>query len=140
MNTGHDGSLRTAHSNSPRDLLVRLEAMVSMSDIWIDARTLQRQIASGVDVIIYCARFPDGQRKITSISEVALGKEGEILVHEMYQFHGTGTDERGSVQGEFVPTGYIPTFVQTEPSLLKSDSIRSFFDRDKAAHFEGTVD
>jgi pilus assembly protein CpaF len=135
MNTGHDGSLSTAHSNSPRDLLVRLETMVSMSDIFIDPRTLQKQIASGVDVIIYCARFPDGQRKITSVSEVVPGEGGEIMVNDIYLFHAVDTEDT-IVQGEFRPTGYIPKFVRDNPSLLKSEVVQSLFDLEKADRFD----
>jgi pilus assembly protein CpaF len=140
MNTGHDGSLSTAHSNSPRDLLARLEAMVSMSDVWIDTRTLQRQIASGIDVIVYCTRFPDGQRRITSVSEVTLSEEGDVRVQNIYQFQAGGADAKGNIQGEFLTTGHVPGFVLREPSLMKSDSVRSFFDPERAGHFDGVFD
>ena len=79
MNTGHDGSLTTAHANSPRDLLSRLETMVLMSGMDLPVRAIREQIASAVDVIIQQSRMMDGTRKITEICEVT-GMEGDVIV------------------------------------------------------------
>ena len=83
MNTGHDGSLTTAHANSAKDMLLRLEAMVLMAvDLPIDA--IRRQIASAVDIVVHLERLPDRSRRITQISEIAGLEKGEIIMNELF--------------------------------------------------------
>ena len=97
LNTGHDGSMSTAHANSAKDMLERLENMISMgSDIPIAA--IRRQIASGVDIIVQLSRLRDGSRKVTEIIEVLGCKNDEIIYNTLYQFEETG-EENGRVQG-----------------------------------------
>jgi pilus assembly protein CpaF len=108
MNTGHDGSLTTIHSNSPRDALTRLETMVAMANLNIPEMAIRRQIASALDLIVQVARMSDGTRKITSISEV-VGMEGDIVtMQDIFDFKKTGLGDKGEVLGEFLPTGVRP--------------------------------
>ncbi len=112
MNTGHDGSLTTVHANSPRDALTRLETMVLMSGMELPVRAIREQIKGAIDLIVQQARFSDGTRKITSITEVT-GMENEIITTQcLFRFEQTGTDEKGKVIGRFEPTGIVPTFIE----------------------------
>jgi pilus assembly protein CpaF len=112
MNTGHDGSLTTAHANSPRDVLSRLETMVLMSGMDLPVRAIREQIASAVNLIVQQSRQADGSRKITHITEVT-GIEGEIiLTQDIFRFEQQGFDDSGNVKGTFTSYGIIPSFVQ----------------------------
>ncbi len=112
MNTGHDGSLATGHSNSPRDMIARLETMVLMAGIDLPVRAIREQIAGAVDVIIQQSRLKDGSRKVTHITEVQ-GMEGDIIVlQDIFEYHQRGVDEQGKVLGELVPTGVRPKFYE----------------------------
>ena len=108
MNTGHDGSLTTAHANSPRDALSRLETMVMMAGFDLPARAIREQIASAVDLIIQIARLRDGSRKIISVSEI-VGMEGEVVtMQEIIKYQQQGVDLDNKVAGEFQYTGVQP--------------------------------
>jgi pilus assembly protein CpaF len=109
MNTGHDGSLATGHSNSPRDMLSRLETMVLMAGMDLPVRAIREQIAGAIDLIIQQSRLKDGSRKITHITEV-IGMEGEtIVLQDIFQFKQTGTGDDGKkINGTFSPTGIRP--------------------------------
>ncbi|MCB8944721.1 MAG: CpaF family protein [Ardenticatenaceae bacterium] len=110
MNTGHDGSLATAHANSPRDMLARLETMVLMAGMDLPHRAIREQIASAVDVIVQGERLRDGSRKVTSISEIQ-GMEGDVITtSEIFRFEQTGM-EQGRVIGRLRPTGLRPKFM-----------------------------
>lgn len=112
MNTGHDGSLTTAHANTPRDCLARLEVMTLMSGLDLPIRAIREQIASAVHVIIQQSRFPDGSRKVTHISEIT-GMEGEVIqMQDIFLFKQDGYDENGKIKGKFVATGNIPELYQ----------------------------
>lgn len=112
MNTGHDGSLTTAHANSPRDMLRRLEVMVLMAGMDLPVQAIREQVASAVDVIVQQSRFGDGSRRITSISEIT-GMEGDtIQVSEIFRYQQTGFDENGDVCGRFEATGVVPKFYE----------------------------
>jgi len=112
MNTGHDGSISTVHSNSARDSLSRLEMMLQMSGISIPTRAMRQQIASALDAIIHTARLTDGTRKVTSISEVA-GMEGDtIMLQEIFSFQRDGVESDGTIVGRFVATGIRPRFAE----------------------------
>lgn len=111
MNTGHDGSLTTAHANSPRDLISRLETMVLMSGMDMPVKAIREQVASALDIIVHQARLKDGTRKIVSITEV-VGMEGDtITLQELYAYKSSGVDVRGNINGEFISTGVRPSFV-----------------------------
>lgn len=112
MNTGHDGSLATGHSNSPRDMISRLETMVLMSGLDLPVKAIREQIAGAIDVIIQQSRLKDGSRKITSITEVQ-GMEGDVIVlQDIFTFRQEDVDEEGKVIGKLVPTGVRPKFYE----------------------------
>jgi pilus assembly protein CpaF len=113
MNTGHDGSLSTIHANSPRDVLSRLETMVLMSGLDLPVRAVREQVSSATDLIIHEARFRDGTRKITHITEVE-GMEGDVITLQdifVYDF-SEGLDENGRFRGTIKSTGIRPKFIQ----------------------------
>ena len=111
MNTGHDGSLTTLHSNGPRDTLARLETMVLMAGMDLPLRAIRQQISSAVDLIIHVSRLRDGSRKVVAVSEV-LGMEGDtILLQDIFTFDIEGFRE-GKVVGRLRPTGIRPRVVE----------------------------
>ncbi len=111
MNTGHDGSLTTLHSNGPRDTLARLETMVLMAGMDLPLRAIRQQIASAVDLIIHVSRLRDGSRKVVAVTEV-LGMEGDtILLQDIFKFEIEGFEE-GKVLGQLRPTGIRPRLVE----------------------------
>jgi pilus assembly protein CpaF len=110
MNTGHDGSLTTAHANSPRDTLSRLETMCLMSGMELPVRAIREQVAAAVDLIVQQERMRDGTRKIVNITEVQ-GMEGDVIVmQDIFHFEQTGI-EGGKVIGRLKPTGIRPKFM-----------------------------
>ncbi len=109
MNTGHDGSMTTLHANSPRDVLIRLSSLMLLSGVELPLRAMQDMIGTAIDVIVHIARFPDGTRKITGISEVLGVKEGhELNLKDIFIFVQTGVDHDGKILGRFEPTGELP--------------------------------
>lgn len=111
MNTGHDGSLTTVHSNAPRDCLARLETLVLMAGMDLPSRAIREQIAMAVNVIVQQARLADGSRKITHVTEVTGIDDGFIKTEDIFVFKQTGLSEDGKVLGHHVATGYVPRFV-----------------------------
>jgi pilus assembly protein CpaF len=110
MNTGHDGSLTTVHSNSPRDATSRLEVLVMMAGMDLPIKVIRQQIATAVDVIVQQTRMKDGTRKVTSITEVA-GMEGDtIVLTDIFKFEQTGIGADGKIEGKLEPTGMRPLF------------------------------
>ncbi len=129
MNTGHDGSISTAHSNSPRDLFARLEAMIGMSDLPLNSRTVRKQISSGIDIVVYCTRYPDGQRKVTSVCEVQEGNEPgeEIALNEIFRFERLSSRDASRTEGRFCTTGYVPSFVAGNADLSEDPAVSALF-------------
>lgn len=112
MNTGHDGSLATGHSNSPRDMISRLETMVLMAGLDLPVKAIREQIAGGIDLIIQQTRLKDGSRKITNITEVQ-GMEGDVIVlQDIFVFEQQGVDDQGKIIGRLAPTGVRPKFYE----------------------------
>jgi len=110
MNTGHEGSLSTIHANSPRDALARLENMVLMANLDLPVRAIREQISSALHLVLQIARFRDGGRRITHITEVS-GMEGQIVtLQDIFRFEQEGIDEHGRIIGQLKPTGIRPTF------------------------------
>jgi pilus assembly protein CpaF len=110
MNTGHEGSLATIHSNTPRDALARLENMVGMAGVHLTARAIRQQICAAVTVVIQVTRLSDGARKLVSVHEVT-GMEGDMIaMHEIFKYEQTGVAADGKVQGHFCATGVRPRF------------------------------
>ena len=112
MNTGHDGSLSTVHSNSPRDAVARLETLVLMAGMDLPLRAIREQIASAVHLIVQISRLRDGSRRITHVTEVQ-GMEGDIVtLQDAFVFDfAAGVDERGRFRGKPVATGIRPHFI-----------------------------
>ncbi|HEY3082875.1 MAG TPA: CpaF family protein [Chloroflexota bacterium] len=110
MNTGHDGSLTTAHSNGPRDTLSRLETMVLMAGMDLPLRAIREQVASAVDLIVHQERMRDGSRRVTQITEVQ-GMEGDVIVmQDIFAFEHQGFED-GRILGRLKPTGIRPKFM-----------------------------
>jgi pilus assembly protein CpaF len=110
MNTGHDGSMTTLHSNGPRDTLMRMETMTLMAGMELPVRAIREQISSAIDLIVHQERMRDGTRKIVAISEVS-GMEGDVIIMtDIFAFEQTGL-EGGKVVGRLRPTGLRPKFI-----------------------------
>jgi pilus assembly protein CpaF len=111
MNTGHDGSLTTAHSNSPRDTLARVETMALMAGMDLPVRAIREQIASAIDLIIHQSRMQDGTRKVVNITEV-IGMEGDVItMQDIFRFEQTAIED-GKVLGDLIPTGLRPKYME----------------------------
>jgi pilus assembly protein CpaF len=112
MNTGHDGSMTTAHSNGPRDTLSRLETMVLMAGMDLPLRAIREQVSSALNMVVHQERLRDGTRKIVKITEVQ-GMEGDVIVmQDIFNFEQQGI-EGGKVVGQLRPTGIRPKFIET---------------------------
>jgi pilus assembly protein CpaF len=110
MNTGHEGSISTVHANSPRDGLARIENMVLMAGMELPMKAIREQVASAIHVVLQVARFPDGTRRVTDISEVT-GMEGQMItMQDIFKFEHEGIDEEGRILGAIRSTGIRPTF------------------------------
>ena len=117
MNTGHDGSMTTVHANSPRDVVARLEVMVTMASSNLSLVAIRQQVSSAVDVIVQTARLSDGSRKIMSITEVG-GMEGDtITLQDLFVFEKRGLTREGHVTGRFAATGIRPRFYEKMISM-----------------------
>ena len=111
MNTGHDGSLTTAHANTPRDALRRMETMVLMAGFELPVRAIREQVASAIDLIIQQSRIKDGIRKITYITEIQ-GMEGDtVTTQDLFKYEHERMDENGKSVGRFVSSGLQPAFL-----------------------------
>jgi pilus assembly protein CpaF len=137
MNTGHDGSICTVHANSPRDVLSRVETMVLMGGVELPLPAIREQVANAIDLIVHQARFQDGSRRITHVTEV-VGMEGQVITtQDLYTFdHRQGLDTQGRALGALQPTGLRPTF----ESKLATYGIRldpAFFGIDAYGGYSG---
>jgi pilus assembly protein CpaF len=112
MNTGHDGSLTTIHSNGPRDALHRLENLVLMAGHSLPDKAIREQIASALQVVVHVSRISDGTRKVLSISEIT-GMEGPVVtMQEIFKFTRTNVRADGKVEGRYEATGVVPHFLE----------------------------
>jgi pilus assembly protein CpaF len=112
MNTGHDGSMTTVHSNTPRDSISRLETLVQYSGASLTQRAIREMIASAVHLVVQQSRLDDGTRKIMNITEIS-GMQGEVITLQdifVYKQEGVGRD--GKITGKFMATGFIPKFIE----------------------------
>ncbi len=110
MNTGHDGSLTTVHSNTPRDAISRIETLVLMAGMDLPLKVVRQQVSSAVDLIIQQSRLKDGQRKVTYVTEVA-GMEGDVIVlTDIFKYVQSGVTPDGKILGEVNATGIRPNF------------------------------
>jgi pilus assembly protein CpaF len=113
MNTGHDGSITTVHSNAPRDTLARIETMTLMAGFDLPVRAIREQMASALELIVHLTRLRDGTRRITHITEVQ-GMEGDVItLQDIFLFDfGMGVDDSGRFKGQLKPTGIRPRFAE----------------------------
>jgi pilus assembly protein CpaF len=111
MNTGHDGSLSTVHSNTARDALSRIETMVLMAGIDLPVRAIRQQVASALDAVIHLERLEDGSRRVTSITEVQRMESDVITMQELFKFQIDEINHDGKIVGGLRPTGLRPTFM-----------------------------
>lgn len=138
MNTGHDGSLTTLHSNSARDALSRLETMAMYSGIDLPEKNIKSQIASAVNLIVQVSRLQDGSRKVTSVSEIT-GMEGNVIsMQDIFLFDQTGF-ENSKVQGHHVSTGIRPRFTEKLKEHNLSVSLEYFSKEHKHTYLGAPV-
>jgi pilus assembly protein CpaF len=133
MNTGHDGSICTLHSNGPRDTLARMETMVLMAGMDLPVRAIREQVASAVDLIVHQTRLKDGSRRITSLTEVERMEGDVITLQDVFVYdHSAGFDEDGRAKGFLRSTGLRPKFlekmehsnVRVDPMIFATDGLR----------------
>jgi pilus assembly protein CpaF len=132
MNTGHDGSICTIHSNGPRDTLARIETMVLMAGMDLPMRAIREQVASAIDLIVHQSRFKDGSRRITHVTEVERMEGDVITLQDIFVYdHSAGFDAEGKTMGRLRSTGLRPKFlekltynnVHVDPMLFAMDGI-----------------
>ena len=111
MNTGHDGSMTTVHSNSPRDAIARLETLVMMAGYDLPIKAIRQQVAGAVDVIIQANRLQGGPRRVMNITEVQGMEQDTVVLQDIYRFVQEGVDESGKAHGYFEATGVRPSFM-----------------------------
>lgn len=112
MNTGHDGSMTTIHSNSARDCMARLETLIMFAGMDLPSKAIREQIAGAIQVIVQLTRLSDGTRKITSVTEVVGIEENQIVLQDIFRFRERGLDESNKVVGTFQATGIVPMFAE----------------------------
>src|SRR2546427_3807684 len=112
MNTGHDGSMTTMHANSPRDCFHRIETLVLMANVGLTEPVIRQQATSAIQVVIQMMRLRDGSRKVSSVAEVIGVRQEAVQLEEIFRFERSGMDERRTVLGRFVRTGYRPQFLK----------------------------
>ncbi len=146
MNTGHDGSLTTVHSNSPRDCIARLQTLCLFAGMELPAKAIKEQIASAVHYVVQQARLSDGSRKVTYITEVS-GIQGDVVTtQDIFEFRKLGLDEDRKVKGYFTATGYVPQITQQldelgieyDRELFKPEEEKPGFE-DRMAKFKKTA-
>lgn len=111
MNTGHDGSMTTIHSNSPRDAIARLETLVMMSGFELPVKAIRQQIAGAVDLIIQANRLQGGPRRVLNITEVQGMEQDTVVLQDIYRYVQDGVDEAGKATGYFEASGVRPSFM-----------------------------
>jgi pilus assembly protein CpaF len=112
MNTGHDGSLTTAHANTPRDMIARLEVMVMMSGLDLPVAAIREMVASAIHMIVQISRYSDGSRRVTNITEITGVESGIVSMQDIFRYQQEGFDQNGKVKGHFEATGAIPHFYE----------------------------
>ena len=113
MNTGHDGSLTTVHANSPRDAIARIETMALMANLNLPETAVRRQIASAITLVIQIARFTDGSRRVTHMTEITGMEEDVVSMQDIFTFEKEGVSPAGKVLGSFKATGIRPKFADS---------------------------
>jgi pilus assembly protein CpaF len=131
MNTGHEGSMTTIHSNTPRDAIARLESMVAMGNMNMPEKSVRQQIAAAITIVVQATRMSDGTRKVTSITEITGMEENVISMQEIFTFNRKGIGPDGKVVGAFQPTRIRPRFldrlrvagINLPPSLFEHETL-----------------
>jgi len=111
MNTGHEGSMTTVHSNSPRDAIARIETLIMMAGFDLPLRAMRQQISSAVDLIIQTNRLQGGKRRVTHVTEIVGMEQETVVMQDIYRYCREGIDETGVSRGHFEATGIRPTFM-----------------------------
>jgi pilus assembly protein CpaF len=112
MNTGHDGSLTTIHANNPRDAIARMETLALMANLNLPEKAIRRQIASAIAIVLQIARFSDGSRRLTHITEITGMEEDIVSMQDIFVFEKHGVSPEGRVLGTFAATGIRPKFAE----------------------------
>jgi pilus assembly protein CpaF len=112
MNTGHDGSLTTIHANSPRDAIARMETMALMANLNLPEKALRKQIASAITLVLQVARFSDGTRRLTHITEITGMEDDVVSMQDVFVFEKQGVSPEGRTLGTFTATGIRPKFAE----------------------------
>jgi pilus assembly protein CpaF len=113
MGTGHDGSMGTVHANGPADACTRLETLCLMGETRIPPDAIRKMVGSALQLIVQCARYHDGGRRTSHISEVlGVDEHGRYIVKDIFRWIQTGKEENGKFIGQMTPTGYVPTFFE----------------------------
>ncbi len=131
MNTGHDGSLTTAHANTPRDMIARLEVMVMMSGLDLPVSAIREMVASAIHMIVQISRYSDGSRRLTNITEITGVESGIVSMQDIFRYQQEGFDENGKVKGHFEATGAIPHFYEEMRQRGLDVDMSIFSPRDK---------
>ncbi|MBU1238680.1 Flp pilus assembly complex ATPase component TadA, partial [Myxococcota bacterium] len=128
MNTGHGGSMCTTHANTPKETLSRLESLALMSGIELPLVAVRSQVAAAIQVVVSCARFSDGSRKVTHVSEILpLNEKGDYRVQDIFIFNQTHRDENGKIHGYHTPTGIVPRLQKKLLTNGFEDMVDDFF-------------
>lgn len=130
MNTGHDGSLTTVHSNSSQEAIYRLETLVLMAGMDLPVAAIRQQIGSAIDLIVQQSRLRNGRRHVIQISEVQGVKKGEIVINDIFKFEYGADRKNPGALGKLVPTGHVPTFlkkladrgIQVDPQIFSHEN------------------
>ena len=112
MNTGHDGSLTSVHANGARDAIKRLETMVLMDGLEIPVKAIREYVNDAIDLVVHIARMKDGRRKITDISEIITGKDGDVELVNIFKFNSDKVSDNGNIQGEYILQEYVPVCLE----------------------------
>jgi pilus assembly protein CpaF len=112
MNTGHDGSLTTIHANSPRDAIARMETMALMANLNLPEKAIRKQIASAITLVLQVARFHDGTRRLTHITEITGMEDDVVSMQDVFLFEKQGVSPDGRTLGTFTATGIRPKFAE----------------------------
>ena len=123
MNTGHDGSMATIHANTPRDCLTRMENLVAMSSVSINAESVRQQIASAVNLIVQIERMNDGKRRVTQIEEIVGMESGRVTSQTLFKFQVKNRQITGELKGDFIATSIKPHFLPQAEYFGKTEEI-----------------